>query len=86
MLLYSTKNPALRVTLKEAVMKGLPDDNGLFMPTRIPELPVDFIHDLRRYSFQEISLAIAESLFQGAIPRKDLEAIVLHSINFPAPV
>ena len=86
MLLYSTKNPALRVTLKEAVMKGLPDDNGLFMPARIPELPIDFIRDLRRYSFQEISLAIAESLFQGAIPRKDLEAIVLHSINFPAPV
>lgn len=86
MLLYSTKDPTLRVTLKEAVMKGLPDDNGLFMPTMIPELPIDFINDLRSYSFQEISLTIAAALFQKAIPLKDLEAIILHSINFPAPV
>ncbi|MBK6947217.1 MAG: threonine synthase [Haliscomenobacter sp.] len=86
MLLYSTKNPTLRVTLKEAVMKGLPDDNGLFMPSWIPELPAGFIKDLRSYSFQEISLTIADALFQHAIPYKDLEAIILHAVNFPAPV
>lgn len=86
MLLYSTKNHQTRVSLKEAVMKGLPDDNGLFMPVHIPILPESFFRDIRSYSFQEIGLYITQSLFQQAIPEKDLEAIVLHALNFPAPV
>jgi threonine synthase len=86
MYLYSTNNPALRVGLKEAVMKGLPDDNGLFMPLDIPKLPDAFISDLKQYSFQEISFTIAKSLFQGAIPEADLQTIIHKAIDFPAPV
>lgn len=86
MLLYSTKNHQARVSLKEAVMKGLPDDNGLFMPVHIPVLPDSFFRDIRSYSFQEIGLHITKALFQQAIPEKDLESILLHALNFPAPV
>ncbi len=56
------------------------------MPVDIPELPASFIKDLRNYSFQEISLTIAAALFQKAVPFKDMEDIILRSINFPAPV
>ena len=84
--LYSTKNRSIRVSLREAVMKGLPEDNGLYMPVDIPVLPDSFIQDLRSYSFQEIALAVSRALFQGDIPEADLEKIILHAVNFPAPV
>ena len=44
MKLYSTKNPTAFVSLKEAVFKGLPDDNGLFMPDFIKKLEIGRAH------------------------------------------
>ncbi|MBP9136675.1 MAG: hypothetical protein KBF31_06675, partial [Chitinophagales bacterium] len=37
--LYSTKHISPDVDLKTAVLKGLPPDNGLYMPYEINELP-----------------------------------------------
>jgi len=86
MLLYSTKNPAKKYSLREAVMKGLPDDNGLFMPLIIPKLSDSFIKNLSDLSFQEIAFQVSRSLIQDAIPEKVLEELVYQSINFPAPL
>ena len=36
---YSTNNTSLTVSLQEAVIKGLADDKGLFMPEKIERLP-----------------------------------------------
>lgn len=86
MKLYSTKNKAATVTLAEAVMKGLPDDNGLFMPTEIPQLSADFINNLDQYSFEQIAFKVAKTLFGEAIPSADLNQIINNSVTFPAPV
>lgn len=83
---YSTNNHNLRVSFREAVMKGLPDDNGLFMPVEIPALPERFIRELKKYSFQEISFTVAKNLLQDAIPDPDLNSIVRNAIDFPAPL
>ncbi len=86
MRLYSTKNTSSFVSLQEAVFKGLPDDNGLFMPEFIPKLPDSFIQNLKEYSFQEIGFKICWHLFDGTIPAADLRNIIEQSITFPAPV
>ncbi len=86
MELYSTKNPQLRVSLKEAVFKGLPEDNGLYMPVEVPTLPPSFIANLEKYSFQEIAFTITQSLFQGAMPDQDIRELIENAITFPAPV
>ena len=86
MLLYSTKNKALKVDLKEAVMKGLPDDNGLFMPYNISKLDKSFFNSLEDLSFQEIAYTISNTLLNGFIPESVLKNIIEESINFPAPV
>lgn len=86
MQLYSTNTPSLRVDLQEALFKGLPDDNGLFMPLEIPRLSTDFIQHLSSFSFQELSLMVARNLLQGAIPENALRNIIETSVNFPAPV
>jgi threonine synthase len=86
MQLYSTKNTDLRVSLKRAVLKGLPDDNGLFMPTAIPKLPTSFFESLPELSFSDLSFEVCKALLDGYIPEKDLAALVENAISFPAPV
>lgn len=86
MKLYSTNNTTAFVDLKKAVLKGLPDDNGLFMPHEIPSLPSEFIENLADYSFKEIAFEVSKTLLQGAIPENDLDEIIDKSITFPAPV
>ena len=86
MKLYSTKNKSKLVSLKEAVFKGLPEDNGLYMPEYIPQLPEEFIKNLAHYSFQEVGFQICKSLFNGEIPENDLREIIEKSITFPAPI
>jgi threonine synthase len=87
MQLYSTNNRDHLVSLKEAVFKGLPDDNGLYMPTELPALPGGFIESLDQRSFQENSAIVAKTLMQGGgIPDHDLEDLVYRAIDFPAPV
>jgi threonine synthase len=86
MRLYSTKNTTKFVSLQEAVFKGLPEDNGLYMPESLPHLPEDFIKNLKNHSFQEIGFEICKHLLAGAIPENDLREIIEKSITFPAPV
>jgi threonine synthase len=86
MQFYSTKNEKLRVSLKTAIMDGLPKDNGLYMPTSIPSLSADFIQNIDKYSFQDLSFIVANNLIGRSIPKKVLQGIIENSITFPAPL
>lgn len=86
MKLYSTNNRGRFFSLKEAVLKGLPDDNGLFMPDFIPQLSENFFNNIEKYSFEDISFLVCRSLFQGSINENDLRGIIEKSITFPAPL
>ena len=86
MKLYSTNNKNQFFSLREAVLKGLPDDNGLFMPSHIPALPSDFLENIKDFSFPEIALTMARTLLQNAVPDADLERIIYDAINFSAPL
>lgn len=86
MKLYSTKNPKEFVNLKEAVMMGLPKDNGLYMPTNLPTLDKKWLSQLSTYSFKEIAYKIAYELIGSEIPSDDLYQIIEDTITFPAPV
>lgn len=86
MQLYSTNNPSNIVSLKEAVLKGLPEDKGLYMPTIVPKLPDSFFQNINDYSFEAIGFEVCKALFQGIIPEEKVKSIVEEAINFPAPV
>lgn len=86
MNLYSTNNVSLNVDLKYAVMKGLPDDNGLFMPAVIPTLPASFWATVSELSFEESSFSICQALIGDYIPEADLKDIVKKAVSFPAPL
>ena len=86
MQLYSTNNPDNIVDLKEAVLKSLPKDNGLYMPTSIPKLSQEFIDRIEEYTFEEIAYEVASKLIGDYIPSEDMRGIINRAINFPAPV
>jgi len=83
---YSTNNRSRLTPLREAVIRGLADDSGLFMPESLPVLPAGFIKDIQQYSFPEISMEIARQFFAGDVPLTELEQIVNGAINFDTPL
>jgi threonine synthase len=86
MFFYSTRHQSPNANLRQAVMQGLPTDNGLFMPSHIEKLPASFFDNIENLSFPEISFAVAQCLLQDTIPAADLKEIVYQAINFDAPL
>ena len=83
---YSTNHNTRNVSLREAVVKGLAADRGLFMPERIPTLPSAFFKNIGNLSLQEISYAVANTLFGSDIDSSVLKNIVYDTLNFDIPL
>lgn len=83
---YSTNKSVDKVSLIEAVTKGLAADNGLFMPERIEAFDRHFFEHIHQKSFQEISFEVAKKFFGEDIPDHILKDIVYDAINFDCPV
>lgn len=83
---YSTNGQSARVTLSEAVIRGLASDRGLFMPEQIKALPTEFYDDIQNLSFQEIACRVAEAFFGEDIPADKLREIVCDTLSFDCPV
>ncbi|WP_018341389.1 threonine synthase [Cytophaga aurantiaca] len=86
MKLYSTNHQVPEVNLKEAVFKGLPDDNGLYMPESIPTLPASFFENIDKLSFQDIAFEVCKTLIGDEVPEKEIRSIVDDVLTFEAPV
>ena len=86
MLYHSTSNPSHRVDLKEAILRSLPPDNGLYMPDALPVLDARFWNIWRELSFQEIGCAVAQAFFASDVPPAALREIVTSSLTFDAPL
>jgi threonine synthase len=62
-LLYkSTRNSEKTVKASEAILKGLADDGGLFMPVQIPKLDLTF-DELKNMTYQETAYAVMKQFF-----------------------
>ena len=86
MKFYSTNNSKHRVSLQEAVIKGLAPDNGLYMPERIPVFPAAFFNSLSEKSFQEIAFDVAKEFVEEDLSNDQLKTIIDHTISFDAPL
>ena len=60
---YSTNHYAPLATLEKAVVKGLAEDRGLYMPEHIKQLPKEFFDGIQDMSFQDIAYAVANAFF-----------------------
>ena len=58
----STRNDNVTVTASEAILKGLADDGGLFVPVSLPKLSVS-LEELKDMSYQETAYAVMKEFF-----------------------
>ena len=86
MKFYSTKGKDTLVSFKEAVIKSLPDDNGLYFPEYIPRLSTSFISNLRSHSREQIGFEVMKHFCSGDIPESKLEEIINDALSFETPV
>lgn len=83
---YSTNKQAPIANLSKAVVKGLAEDRGLYMPERINKLPKEFFDNIEKLSFQEIAYRVADAFFGEDVEAEALKKIVYDTLAFNCPV
>ena len=86
MYYYSTNGKAPIADLRKAVVKGLAEDRGLYMPERIRQLPEAFFQTMSQRTFVENSTKVAEEFFGEDIPTLELGRIVRETLSFDCPI
>ena len=83
---YSTNGKAPLADLQKAVVKGLAEDRGLYMPEEIIPLPKAFIDDMPQMRFQDIAYNVAANFFGHDIDGDGLQDLVYDTLQFDCPV
>ena len=83
---YSTNGKAPIADLQKAVVKGLAEDKGLYMPEHIKQLPKEFFDTIETKSFQEIAYTVADAFFGEDVEAEALKRIVYDTLSFDCPV
>ena len=82
---YSTNGKAPLASLEKAVVKGLAEDRGLYMPERIARLPQGFFDGIGDMDFHEVACTVADAFFGEDVDREELHAIVRDTLSFDCP-
>ncbi len=83
---YSTNGKAPMADLQKAVVKGLAEDRGLYMPERINRLPKAFFDDMPAMRFQDIAYNVAAAFFGEDIDGDGLKELVYDTLQFDCPI
>ncbi len=83
---YSTNGQAPEADLQKAVVKGLAEDRGLYMPERINTLPKAFFDNIQDMSFRDIAYNVASAFFGEDVDLDALKELVYDTLPFECPV
>ena len=83
---FSTQKQAPKVGFKEAVVRSLAPDKGLYFPQTITPIDSHWIKDIASLSHEELALAAISQFVGDEIPANVLRTIVAETISFDFPV
>ena len=83
---YSTNRKAPLASLQKAVVKGLAEDRGLYMPERIHKMPKEFFDNIQDMSFRDIAYNVASAFFGEDVDLDALQELVFDTLSFDCPV
>jgi threonine synthase len=83
---YSLNKIAPNVTFKDAVIKGLAPDKGLYFPEKITPLSKEFLNNIEKFSNEEIAFEVIKQFVADEIPEKELKEIISATVNFDFPI
>ena len=83
---YSLNHKAPNASFKNAVIKGLAPDKGLYFPESITALPKSFFKNIDDFSYTEIAFEAIKRFVEPDIPAAILKTIIEETLSFDFPV
>lgn len=83
---YSLNQQAPNVSFKDAVIKGIAPDRGLYFPETIEALPKDFFNKIEDYTHHEIAFLAIQQFVGQDIPAPALKEILADVLDFDFPL
>lgn len=83
---YSTNLNSGNVSFKEALLKGLAPDRGLFMFDRLPQLTMNELNEFSGMKYHEIAFVLAKKYLENEIPAQELERLTKDAYDFEVPL
>ena len=84
---YHSLNDSTHTTsFKNAVIKGIAPDKGLYFPSEIPFFENSFWQKASNLSLNELALTVIQPLVGDEIPKKRLEQIINKVLHFDFPL
>ena len=83
---YSLNKNAPNVSFREAVVKGLAPDKGLYFPESITPLEEDFFNHIEYFSNNEIAYEVIKQFVGDEIPEAELKQIIEETLSFDFPI
>jgi len=86
MQFYSLNNQSPKVSFKEAVVRGIAPDRGLYFPEKITPLPDDFFENITALSEHEIAFKAVKQFVGDTLSDLELQQIIKEVLDFNLPV
>jgi threonine synthase len=83
---YSTNRKAPKVSFKDALIKGLAPDGGLYMPEQVPIFTAAEIESLSGLEYHEIAFKVLGKFLADEIEPAILKQITKEAYNFEVPL
>jgi threonine synthase len=84
MYYFSTNDKNNQVNFKQAILSGLANDNGLFLPSEFPQIDKNTLNELKKLNIKEIASLILKDYVD--IPKNRFEEIIDKTFSFDAPL
>lgn len=86
MELFSTKDNSIRHRWKDAVLRGLAPDGGLYLPVEIPHLSGGTLAQLAELPFPNLAFELARRFLSDDVPDAALKEICASAFTFDVPL
>lgn len=83
---WSTNGKVTGVSFRDALLKGLAEDGGLFMPDQIPSISSSELAAFRSMEYHRIAACILEKFIGHEVGRDQLEKLCRDAYNFDIPL
>ena len=83
---YSLNKKAPNTSFKEAVIRGIAPDKGLYFPEHITPLPDSFFENIDTLSYEAIAFEAIKQFVSPDIPEDILKTIIAETLSFDFPI
>jgi len=82
----STKDSNEKVTFREATLRGLAKNKGLYVPENVPPLPPSFFESISQTDDTEIAFRVLSPFAGESLSDSSLRKILAETLSFPLPI